>query len=560
MPKVFRSFTTAWVTTGVLLNFIEAGELVAYGFMHFETVQETVVTNFGTSRDTYDIAIIGGGVNGCGIARDAAGRGLSVLLLEKDDLASGTSSASSKMIHGGLRYLEQYEFSLVRKALNEREKLLAIAPHIVWPIRLVLPHNCELRPKWMIRLGLFLYDTLGGRKLLQKSRQIDLRSDVAGAALKPSYTSGFEYSDCWVDDARLVVLNALDAQRHGAKILTRCELQQAHHEDNHWQLQTREMPPNKQSGKSGKFKARILINAAGPWVSEVVSNRIMLDTTSDVRLVKGSHIVVPKLYEHDKAYIFQNADNRVIFALPFLGAFTLIGTTDVDVSGDPGGVEASDDEIRYLCNAANEYFTNETEPSDVVWHYAGVRPLFDDGESSASETTRDYVLELLEDENNPPVLSVFGGKITTYRQLAETALEKLAPWLPNLADSWTDVAPLPGGEFPREELMSRVDRLTARFPFIPPQTALRYFRAYGTECMKFLTGCNSESDMGIRFGADLYQREVEYLLANEWAITAQDIVWRRSKVGLFMTGDEIDSLQSWLNLAYDKPDTPAKAK
>ena len=495
-----------------------------------------------SDKQIYDMAIIGGGVNGCGIARDAAGRGLSVLLLEKDDLASGTSSASSKMIHGGLRYLEQYEFLLVRKALQEREVLLNIAPHIVSPLRLVLPHNKDLRPRWMIRIGLFLYDTLGGRKLLKKSEQIDLRKDIAGRVLKPEFNYGFEYADCKVDDARLVVLNAVDARRHGADIFTRCELQHATRQDDHWSLQTRDV----RTGKKNRFQARILVNAAGPWVSEVVSDRIMLDTTSDVRLVKGSHIVVKKLFEHDRAYIFQNADNRVIFAIPFQEEFTLIGTTDVDMTGNPGGAEVSDEEIDYLCDAVSEYFIEPVRPEQVVWKFAGIRPLFDDGESSASETTRDYVLELLKENGKPPLLSIFGGKITTYRKLAEAAFDELAHWLPNLKKPWTDTAPLPGGNFHQQERQTRINNLKKDFPFLNQAMAKRLFNSYGTDARVLLAGCKTEKDMGRLFGASLYQCEVEYLLDTEWAVTAEDIVWRRSKVGLFMTDKEIADLEKWL--------------
>ncbi len=485
-------------------------------------------------------------MNGCGVARDAAGRGLSVLLLEKDDLASGTSSASSKLVHGGLRYLEQYEFMLVRKALKEREILLSIAPHIISPLRFVLPHNADLRPKWMIRIGLFLYDTLGGRKLLNKSHQIDLRTDAAGRALKPEFTHGFEYSDCKVDDARLVVLNAVDAKQRGAEIKPRCELTKGFRKNDHWLLQTTDTI----TGNETEFKARILVNAAGPWVSEVVSDRIMLDTTSDVRLVKGSHIVVPKLFDHDRAYIFQNADNRVIFAIPFHDDFTLIGTTDVDMTGNPGGAEVSQQEIEYLCDAANEYFNVPINPQDVVWEFAGIRPLFDDGESSASETTRDYVLELLEPEDKPPLLSVFGGKITTYRKLAEAVFDELNNWLPDLQPEWTATAPLPGGDFLHSELENQIESLQRNFSFLDRKTIQRLFQAYGTDAKKLLAGCKIRQDMGTHFGSDLYQREVEYLIDNEWAMTAEDIVWRRSKTGLYMSKKEIETLDIWLRARY----------
>ncbi len=500
--------------------------------------------NKSPNTEVYDIAIIGGGINGCGIARDAAGRGLTVLLLEKDDLASGTSSASSKMIHGGLRYLEQYEFMLVRKALQEREVLLSIAPHIIAPLRLVLPHNAALRPKWMIRIGLFLYDMLGGRKLLKASRQIDLRDDEAGQPLKPEFTHGFEYSDCIVDDARLVVLNAIDAKQNGADIFTRCSLERGFQEAGHWRLETKDA----RSGKTREFTAKILVNAAGPWVSEVVSDRIMLDAKSDVRLVKGSHIVVPKLYDHDRAYIFQNADNRVIFAIPYQQEFTLIGTTDVDISGNPDGAKISSDEIVYLCNAASEYFSSPINPGDVVWEYAGIRPLFDDGEASASETTRDYVLEMLEPRDKPPLLSVFGGKITTYRRLAEAVIEKLENWIPGLKPDWTAKAFLPGGDFSLDQKQKKIDEFHRDFSFLSAKTTRRLFLSYGTNAQKVLSGCKSVKDMGKLFGSGLFQCEVEYLIENEWAVTAQDIVWRRSKTGLFMSKAEIAELEKWLKL------------
>jgi len=498
--------------------------------------------DFSDNERAYDLAIIGGGINGCGIARDAAGRGLSVLLLEQDDLASGTSSASSKMVHGGLRYLEQYEFLLVRKALQEREVLLSIAPHIISPLRLVLPHNAALRPKWMIRLGLFLYDTLGGRKLLEGSYQIDLAKDPAGDALKAQFTHGFEYSDCKVDDARLVVLNAVDAKARGATIRTRCQLQKAYRDDDHWRLEARDAV----SGDDLNFKARILINAAGPWVSEIVSDRIMLDTKSEVRLVKGSHIVVPKLFSHNKAYIFQNPDNRVIFAIPFCEDFTLIGTTDVDMDRKMSGAKVSPQEVDYLCAAANEYFISQITSKDVVWKFAGIRPLFDDGENSASETTRDYVLELLRADNKPPLLSVFGGKITTYRKLAEAVFDELQPWLPNLQGQWTASAPLPGGEFSFGELDNKIDELHAKFSFLSAKMARRLFLAYGTKAHDMLALCKSTADLGRHFGSDLYQCEVEYMIEHEWARTTDDIIWRRSKTGLFLTEKQITDLDKWL--------------
>lgn len=489
-----------------------------------------------------DICIIGGGVNGCGIARDCAGRGLSVVLLEADDLASGTSSASTKLVHGGLRYLEQYEFLLVRKALKEREVLLSIAPHIIEPLRIVLPHNPSLRPRWMIRLGLFLYDILGGRKLLKASRQLDLRTDVAGKALKKGFAHAFEYADCRVDDSRLVVLNAVDAAQRGAQILTRHEMISAERHDDHWQVTA----TNKNDGTTHTARARILINAAGPEVAEIISERIMLDTTSKVRKVKGSHIVVPALFDHDRAYMFQNADNRIIFAIPYQSDFTLIGTTDVDITDCPQETGVSAKEIDYLCGAASEYFARSVSPREVVWSYSGIRPLYDDGEQAAQEITRDYVLELKASPSQPPILSVFGGKITTYRVLAEAVLEKLEPWLPNIAKPWTHAAPLAGGDFEPGQRQLLEDELLAQFSFLDASLATRLTKAYGTLAQEILAGCQSVNDLGLWFGADLYEKEVAFLVSREWARTATDIVWRRSKTGLFMAGRQIDFLEDWL--------------
>ena len=384
----------------------------------------------------YDLFIIGGGINGCGIARDAAGRGLSVMLAEKSDLASGTSSASTKLIHGGLRYLEQYEFRLVRESLMERETLMQMAPHIIWPLRFVLPHHKGLRPKWLIRLGLFLYDHLGGRKLLAASKSLNLKTGPVGEPLKPEFTSGFEYSDCWVDDARLVVLNAMDARDRGAEIRPRTEVISAERQASNWIVTTRDT----ETGETDEVLARVLVNAAGPWVSEVSSGRLRLNSRSQSRLVKGSHIVVPRVFEHDRAYIFQNPDGRIVFAIPYEDEFTLIGTTDVDVGSDPEAPRASDDEIDYLCKAASEYFKTPILADDVVWTYAGIRPLFDDGEATAQEITRDYVLSVDDQGGLAPVLSIFGGKITTYRHLAEEALEKLERWLPQAKAKWTPVS------------------------------------------------------------------------------------------------------------------------
>ncbi|MGE0698946.1 MAG: glycerol-3-phosphate dehydrogenase, partial [Hyphomicrobiaceae bacterium] len=450
-----------------------------------------------------DLAIIGGGVNGCGIARDAAGRGLSVLLVEKGDLASGTSSASTKLIHGGLRYLEHYELRLVREALSEREVLWAMAPHIVWPLRFVLPHHAGLRPAWLLRLALFLYDHLGGRRLLPPSRALDLTRDGAGRPLDPSLVRGFEYSDCWVEDSRLVVLNAVDARRRGADIRVGTELVGARRDAGAWQLDLRDTA----SGSRTSESARIIVNSAGPWVEDVLSRRLGQNANAHVRLVKGSHIVVPRLFEHHRAYLFQNADGRVVFAIPYERDFTLIGTTDVEFRGDPSDVRIEAAEIAYLCAAASEYLARPVTPEDVVWTYSGIRPLYDDG-AAAQSVTRDFVLELDAPGTTAPLLSVFGGKITTYRRLAEAALARLAPWLGDAGPAWTRGATLPGGDFPAHGFESLVADYARRFPWVPAGMVRRLARAYGTRTGEILDGCSGLSDLGHHFGGDLHEREV----------------------------------------------------
>lgn len=497
--------------------------------------------------EIYDIAIIGGGINGCGIARDAAGRGLSVYLAEQNDLASATSSASTKLIHGGLRYLEHYEFSLVRESLRERETLWALAPHLISPLRFVLPHQKNLRPAWLIRLGLFLYDHLGGRKLLPPSHGLDLRHHVAGEALKPSFVRAFEYSDCRVDDARLVVLNAMDAASLGAHIHVRTKVIAATRTGDYWTVET----TNERTGETDTVRARILINASGPWVSDVIStigsSQPVSPTKSSVKLVKGSHIVIPALYAHDKAYIFQNPDGRIIFAIPYEADFTLIGTTDVNFTGDPASVSISDDEIDYLCNAASEYFTDQISPSQVVWSFAGVRPLYDDGTASAQQTTRDYVLELNKQGGAPVALNIFGGKITTYRHLAEDVLRKLAPWIPGKAPVWTAKRPLPGGGFPVEGLNDLTVQLAEQYPALERNLIARLARAYGTLASDVLGSCKSTADLGTCFGANLYEAEVRYMMAKEWAVSADDVLWRRSKLGLRFSTQETRDLEEWMN-------------
>ena len=491
---------------------------------------------------SYDLAVIGGGINGCGIARDAAGRGLSVFLCEQGDLGGATSASSTKLIHGGLRYLEYYEFRLVREALIEREVLLRLAPHIIWPLRFVLPHHAGLRPAWLIRIGLFLYDHLGGRKVLPGSRAVDLTKDAAGRPLKPAFRRGFEYSDCWVEDSRLVVLNALDAAERSAVITPRTRCISAPRDAEGWTLELEDVP----SGRRSEIRARVLVNAAGPWVSDVISQRIGSNAPARVRLVKGSHIIVPRLFEHDRAYIFQNADGRIVFAIPYEREFTLIGTTDVDYEGDPAEVRISDAEISYLCAAVNEYFQRQIGPADVVRSYAGVRPLFDDGAKDAKAATRDYVLELDAPKGAAPLLNIFGGKITTYRRLAEAALEKLRPHLPGMGGSWTADAPLPGGDMSVDGTDALAAELRATCPALGEAQARRLARAYGTRARRIVGGVRSEADLGIRFGADLHALEVTYLMRYEWARSAEDVLWRRSKLGLRVSAEDARRLADFM--------------
>ena len=492
-----------------------------------------------------DIVIIGGGVNGCGIARDAAGRGASVMLFERGDLAGATSSASTKLVHGGLRYLEHYEFRLVREALTEREVVWRMAPHIVWPLRFVLPHHSGLRPWWLLRLGLFLYDNLGGRRLLPPTRSIDLTVDPAGEPLAPQFKRAFEYSDCWVEDSRLVVLNARDAQQRGASIYTRCKVTAARRIDGRWQV---DVAP--EGGPPWRVTAKALVNAGGPWVSDVLSGVVGVNSGCGVRLVQGSHIVVPRLYHHDRCYIFQNADGRIIFVIPYEREFTLIGTTDVDYHGDPRDVAAGEQEIAYLCAAASEYLSRPVAPKDVVWTYSGVRPLYDDGASKAQEATRDYVLTLDAPDGQPPVLSVFGGKITTFRRLAEAAIEKLAPHLPALAHrSWTATAPLPGGDFPVTGYADLLAQYKAHHPWAPEALLARLLRAYGTDTASIIGDARSFAEMGRVFGADLTEREVGWLIDKEWARSAEDVLWRRSKLGLRFTPAQRADLDSFTRQA-----------
>ena len=488
-----------------------------------------------------DLLIVGGGINGAGIARDAAGRGLKVLLVEQDDLASATSSASTKLIHGGLRYLEYYEFRLVREALIEREVLLRNAPHIIRPLTFVLPHEHALRPAWMIRIGLFLYDHLGGRERLPASRGLDLRRDPVGKPLKPLLTKGFSYADCWVDDARLVALNAMDARERGACILTRTRCTGAKRTGGLWEATIEDLSTRER----WNVCARGLVNAAGPWVASFIDSALGLKRRQGLRLIKGSHIVVRRLFDGPQAYILQNADRRIVFAIPYERDFTLIGTTDLPYDGDPANVRISPDEVDYLCQVINSHFVAQIKPSDVVWTYAGVRPLYDDESVNASAVTRDYVLELDEANGGAPLLSVFGGKITTYRKLAEHALEKLKPHFPKSGAAWTHAAPLPGGDVPGADFDGFLAGLRARWPWLPADLAQRYARAYGTRADRLLDGANGVNDLGRHFGDDLYSREVEYLIDREWAMTAADVLWRRSKLGLHLAPATVAALEAW---------------
>jgi glycerol-3-phosphate dehydrogenase len=494
----------------------------------------------------FDLAIIGGGINGCGIARDAAGRGWRVFLCEKNDLGSGTSSASTKLIHGGLRYLEHYEFRLVREALMEREILWSIAPHIVWPLRFLLPYHKKLRPRWLLRLGLFLYDNIGGRRTLPKTRVVDLTRDPVGKPLKPEFKRGFEYSDCWVEDSRLVVLNAMAAAELGAAIAPRTHCISAERRDGLWNVVLRD----EDTGRATTIQARGLVNAAGPWVADVSQAVMRSNSRAPVRLVQGSHIVVPKLYDHDGCYIFQNEDKRVFFVIPYEQDFTLVGTTDQDYKGDPALVHATAEEIAYLCRSASDYLRVPVTPDMVVWTYSGVRPLYDEsGDSAAQAATRDYVLKLDAEGGAPPLLSVFGGKITTYRRLAIAALAQLAPHLPAAtgeAEGWTAKTPLPGGDFPMQEFDATLRAAAARYPFLSKSHLRRLLRAYGTRIHSMLGGIGSLADLGAVLGADLTEAELRYLVRCEWVRTANDVLWRRSKLGLRLSAAEANRVEDAL--------------
>jgi glycerol-3-phosphate dehydrogenase len=500
----------------------------------------------------YDVLVVGGGINGAGITRDLAGRGLSVLLCEKDDLASHTSSSSTKLIHGGLRYLEHYEFSLVRKALAEREVLLRSAPHIMWPLRFVMPHDPGMRPVWMVRAGLFLYDHLARREVLPGSTTVDLRRHVAGVPLKAGFSKGFVYSDVWVDDARLVVLNAMDAAERGATVLTRCACVDAQRDAMQWRLRLQCA-----GGESHEVTARVLVNATGPWAAQFLDEHVHAPQRKALRLVKGSHVVVKRLFEHDHAYIFQNSDKRIIFAIPYESAFTLIGTTDVEHHGAIGAAHIDASEVDYLCDQASRYFERAVRPCDVVWSYSGVRPLLDDESGDPSAVTRDYALEL--DSGNSgvpaaPLLSVWGGKITTFRKLAEEAADLLCAPLAGrhstLRGAWTRGAFLPGGDLsgwigqalrPDTDFVRFVQTLAMRHPLLPAPLCQRLARGYGSRVGTLL----APGALGAEVAPGLFEAELNYLYKHEWACTADDVLWRRTKLGLHLNATERAAVAHW---------------
>lgn len=493
----------------------------------------------------YDVCIIGGGINGTAIAADAAGRGLTTVLCEQNDLASGTSSKSSKLIHGGLRYLEQYEFDLVRKALAEREILLRRAPHLIQPLELVLPVQAKLRSPFLIRIGLFLYDHLSKRKIIPKSKKIKLRHDGRGKPLQNNYEIGFSYYDCVCDDARLVIANALAAKEHGAEILPHREVTQVTRGSDYWSITI----VNKLTGAEKTIAAKALINASGPWLDQL-NNKFNLTQTAHSELVQGSHIVVAKFYCGDQAYILQAEDKRIIFVIPYLEDYLLIGTTDVAFNSDLQNVAIHEDEITYLCENMNQYFNKVISAKDVIWSYAGVRSLVADEHQALAEVTRDFKIECHDAANKMPYLTVYGGKITTHRVLAEAVLAKLQTYFPDLAKPWTANSPLPGGDIEQGNISQFLNYVIHKYDWLPKQLALRYVKNYGSLVDKLLENCHSLADLGVDFGNQLYQVEVEYLIINEWACSAEDILWRRTKLGLRANLEMQEGLTSFLDSVF----------
>ena len=492
--------------------------------------------------EIYDLFIVGGGVNGAGIAADAQGRGLKVMLCEQNDLAQATSSASSKLIHGGLRYLEHYEFRLVREALAEREVLLKNAPHLIKPLRFILPHRPHLRPAWMIRIGLFLYDHLSTRNQLPGSKGVKLFADDDSNPLNNSIEYGFMYSDCRVDDSRLVVANAMSAEENGAKILTRTRCQSAYRKDGLWHVSMEDID----TGKITYCRARGLVNASGPWAQKFIETKLRAKSPRGVRLIKGSHFVVPKMYDGDQAYILQNEDQRIVFVIPYNNDFTMVGTTDKEYKGDPKDVAMDSEERDYLLDIVNKHFEKQISADDIVWDWSGVRPLCDDESSSPSAITRDYTLELeTDDHDKAPLLSIFGGKITTYRKLAEAAVATLEPFYPQMGKAWTREAPLPGGDIDID-FAQWMETIRKSYPWLSDRHLERVCNAYGSRVHQALGGAQCEKDLGEHFGADLYAREVDYLIREEWARSAEDIIWRRSKLGLYLDKDQVQHLEDYV--------------
>jgi len=497
------------------------------------------VSTPGQAHDCYDLLVIGGGINGAGVARDAAGRGLRTLLCEQHDLAAHTSSGSTKLIHGGLRYLEFYDFKLVRKSLREREIVLASAPHICWPLRFVLPHDEHLRPAWMIRAGLFLYDHLARRRVLPGSQGVRLRKHPAGEPLDARYKWGFVYSDCWVDDARLVVLSVKDAAERGATVLPRTRCARLVRNADRWRATL-----TRTDGTTLEVHARAVVNATGPWVDRFLDEATPLPARHHPRQVKGSHIVVPRLFEHEFAYIFQGADGRIVFAIPFEGDYTLIGTTEMDYDGDLATPTIAEPEIEYLVAMANRYFSSHLSRPDVVWTFAALRPLLADPKDRATSITRDYVLDV--DTDGAPLLSIYGGKLTTYRKLAEDVLDVIAPRLGCTAAHWTASAPLPGGDMPDADFAGFLASLETRYPWLPPALQRRYARLYGTRVERLLHGASTVAGLGEEVLPGLHSREIEYLRDEEWAADAEDILYRRTKLGLHVPPDGAARLDAWL--------------
>ena len=492
------------------------------------------------NEQTLDLFVIGGGINGAGIARDAAGRGLSVALCEKDDLGQGTSSRSGKLVHGGLRYLEYYEFRLVREALIEREVLLNSASHIIWPMRFVLPHSKEDRPACLVRLGLFLYDHLGGRKRLPGTRTLDLQRDPEGAAIKDKYKKGFEYSDCWGDDSRLVVLNAMDAAEKGAQVLTRMRCVSAKREKDHWLITV----CNELTHEETVFKAKVLVNAAGPWVRNIIDGVASSKSARNVKLVKGSHIIVPKFWEGQQAYLVQNHDKRVIFINPYEGNKALIGTTDIPYEGRVEDVTSDESEIEYLLAAVNRYFKEQLKRDDVIETFSGVRPLFDDGQGNPSAVTRDYTFDL-DETGKVPLLNVFGGKLTTFRKLSEHAIQKIDKFFPNIGPDWTSQASLPGGDIVNADFSTFIQSMKDQYAWLPRELVMHWGRHYGTRMSQVVGSARSLEGLGRYFGANLYEAEVRYLVNHEWAMTPDDILTRRTKEGLRFNASQKEAFSQW---------------